>query len=139
MSDKIRIGRKRRREDESLDREETIKAMVGDPWVLLDGIEHPLLQRFSDAERGEILAEAHAERWRRREAERRPVLLARLRDWPVSAWGSVFCEQPELEQELTPEQAEQWRTWLATRLPASSGDGGLVVIEKEKNGTEIEI
>ena len=102
--------------DESTTREATIAALIEDKFgSLMHGENHPLLTSFSPKERKRILHEVERELWRRREEARLPVLLERLATWDVCQWGSIFCERPDLERKLTPEQRERWKSWLRSR------------------------
>ncbi len=79
------------------------------------GAEHPALAAFEPKERRAILSQVQAEQQRLRDAKRLPVLRERLRTWPASQWGTIFCERPNLEKELTQEQRKAWLEWLRSR------------------------
>jgi hypothetical protein len=90
-------------------RDETIEALLRDPWgVLMDAESHVLLAPFEPDERRAILDEVERKQWAAREAERLPILLERLRTWPAYAWADIFCEMPALEKQLTPAQKVKW-------------------------------
>jgi hypothetical protein len=94
-------------------RETVVAALQADPFGLLqDGVEHPLLAAFPPAEREAIVAEVERRQWAEREAQREPVLLERLRTWPVMQLGTIFSERPDLEKRLTPERRAEWHAWV---------------------------
>jgi hypothetical protein len=101
-------------------RAETVAALMAEAWVDED---HPLLAGFQPGDRKSILAEVERREWAAREAKRLPVLLERLKTWPVSQWGNVFCERPDLEAQLTPEQRRAWAAWLRQVKEGRETDG----------------
>ncbi len=104
---------KPKRAPKALTREATIAELLADPWgILADGENHPLLASYAAEDRREIMREAERAQWAKRERVRRTALLERLESWDVSQWGRIFSERPDLEKELTPEQAAEWAAWL---------------------------
>lgn len=104
-------------------RTETVAALQADPWGLLqDGVEHPLLAGFPPAERRAIIAEVERRQWAEREAKREPVLLERLRTWPVMQLGTIFSERPDLEAKLSPERRAEWHAWVRQNRKAMGLD-----------------
>ena len=72
----------------------------------------PELQGFPPEERKAIYREAERRDWERRERERLPVLLERLRNDPVETWGNVFAERPDLKELLDEQQRAQWTDFI---------------------------
>lgn len=113
-----------RTETRTLGREAVVKALLADPFGVLDmGADHELLTEYTPADRGAIIAEVERREWAQREAQREPVLLERLKTWPVSQLGNVFCERPDLEAQLTPERKREWAAWLRQVKESSESNG----------------
>ncbi len=98
-----------RRNARLMGRAEAIQTLIADPWgILALGLNHEALAAFSPNDAASILAEAMAEGRRQRSETRMSQLRDRLQTWPVSQWGAIFSECPELEKELTPAQRAEW-------------------------------
>jgi hypothetical protein len=69
-----------------------------------------------DAALEEVIKRDLADRYE----QRRGTLLARLAEWPPAMWGSIFCEYPDLEEDLTAEQAASWQACLSRETPAGN-------------------
>lgn len=69
------------------------------------------LKHTPEAERAAMVDAALALFYEERAARRRPVLKERLENSTPDAWGVLFCEEPELEDELTAEQRSKWESW----------------------------
>jgi hypothetical protein len=111
MARKRKTGRKFQREKPDPTRTSLIASLVDSPRPSQESA----LQKYSPDEQTKLLEEAAEIFFARRERERLPVLLDRLKDWPAYAWGPVFCENPDLLDSLTQEQRERWEAWRAER------------------------
>ncbi len=89
--------------------------LAANKFSIFLAVEHPALAGLPMRERQKILDELERDWFRKREAERRVMLLERLRSWEVSQWRNIFAEMPELEPTLPADQRRRWREWLASR------------------------
>ena len=83
---------------------------------LLDCVAYPavtslMLVDVPEQERAGLVEEALEIFYAERHERRLPMLRERLETWPVETWGTIFCEAPELQDELTDGQRHLWEEW----------------------------